>query len=91
MATLEDGVYTIFKTLGDLATLRSVRPGEDVVLLPPANDGGLRQRVMSISLSHSQIRSYDILLLPTVGGQKNTKGNLYHNQPGEFSVIRRGT
>ena len=91
MATLEDGVYTIFKTLGDLATLRSVRPGEDVVLLPPANDGGLRQRVMSISLSHSQIRSYDILLLPTVGGQKNTKRNLYHNQPGKFSVIRRGT
>jgi hypothetical protein len=89
---LPNGLYTISKEQRELATLQSVKPGTDVVLQPSNPDEFPDQRVGSISFySYSRIRSYDILSLHPVGGPENTKGNLYHNQPGKLSVVRRGT
>lgn len=51
-ATIEDGLdglFTIGKSLNDLATLQSVRPGTDIVLLPPSAREAPDQRVWSIS------------------------------------------
>jgi hypothetical protein len=76
---LPDGVYTIVQVPNDLATLRSDDPGADVVLLPPSVEEAPSQRVGSISYSHSRIRSHNVLFSRPVGGQKNTKGNVYHN------------
>ena len=79
MAALEDGFYTITKVQALAATLPSVDPGANVVLLPPSADEAPNQRVGSIFYSYSRICFYDILLPLPVGGQENTKGNLYHN------------
>ena len=48
-----DGLYTIGKSLNDLATLQSVRPGTEVVLLPPSAREAPDQRVWSISYAYS--------------------------------------
>jgi hypothetical protein len=80
MATLEDGFYTIIKGSSDLAaTNPSVDPGSDVLLLPPGAAEAASQRVGSLLCSYSRIRFYDILFPPPVGGQEDTKGNLYDN------------
>jgi hypothetical protein len=79
MATLEDGIYTIIRVPNELATLPGLDPGGIVELLPPSEVEAPSQRVGSISCSYSRIRFYDNLFPPPVGGQKNTKGNLYDN------------
>jgi hypothetical protein len=86
-STLADGLYTISKNQTTLATLQSVQPGTDIVLLPSSAHEAPDQRVGSISYSHSRIRSYDIFFSRPVGDQENIKGNLHHNKPGNFSVV----
>jgi hypothetical protein len=82
MATLEDGFYTIIKVPNDdpqVATLFTLDPATPVVVLPPNKDDAPNQRVSTISYSYSRIRSHDIIFPPPVGGQENTKRNLYYN------------
>jgi hypothetical protein len=75
---LEDGFYTIVKNTREVATLQSVHPGTDVVLLPPSVDHAPGQHVRPISYSYSQIRPYDILFPRPVGGHERIKWKLYH-------------
>ena len=81
------GTYTIGKDPNIVATLQSVKPGTDVVLLHTSEAEAPGQIVGSISYFHSRIRSYGVLFMSPVGCPENTKWNLYHNQPRKLSVV----
>ena len=88
---LPNGTYTIGKDPSIVATLRSEKPGTDVVLLPTSEDEAPGQRVRSISYFYSWIRSYEAPFPSPVGDPEKTKWKLYNNQPGKLSVVRRAT
>jgi hypothetical protein len=84
-STLQNGLYTIVKNTREVATVQSLHPGADVVLLPPKVDPVPGQQVGPISCS--PIRSYDILFPRLVGNRENIKWNLCHKKRGILSVV----